>query len=524
MNKKASILLAALIMFNVDPGYDIQNREQIEAELRFTSNHAYFYVEKNVWQADWQSYLQALAKEFDETVYPKLTENYGKEWKPGIDNDSRITILITPMTDQAGGYFNPNDGFPKSEISKSNQREMFYLNSSNITSPLFKSFLAHEFQHLINFYQKKKLRWLDEEVWLNEALSEYAPTLCGYDQPYEKSNLETRVKSFLRDSSNSLTEWLGNMYDYGAINLFAQYLVDQRGVEVLKQITNSNTTGIKAVDNFEQIFSDWSVANYLNNCDFDDGKYCYKNKNLDFHVPLTANYNLLPITSLSISSITKEWSPHWYKISGISQESKTLKIDFKNNSEANFFIPYLIIDKNGQFVLKSLTETSYLPKFGQDINSVIIIPASDAQSNFSLTASIVQLPAPIIETIKPNKTYFGQQIIITGKNFIENISVRFGNQQAEQIELINSETIKVTAPDLGLLGKVNLSVINPDDQASLALDGFEYIKKELTPEELKAELKAKIAEIQLRILELQRDWLLIKIEETKTRIAVLLNQ
>lgn len=523
-NKKATILLAALMLFNVDPGYDIQNREQIEAELKFTGQNAYFYVEKNVWQVNWQSYVQALSKEFDENIYPKLTENYGKEWNPGIDNDPKITVLITPMPEQAGGYFNPNDGFLKSEIATSNQREIIYLNSSNVTHSLFKSFLAHEFQHLINFYQKKKLRWLDEEVWLNEALSEYAPTLCGYDEPYENSNLANRVKSFMRDPSNSLTEWLGNIYDYGAINLFTQYLVDQRSAEALKQIITSNQTGRKTIENFEQIFTDWTVANYLNNCDFYEGKFCYKNKNLDFRIAPTASYNLMPITSLSISSVTKEWSPHWYKISGITQENKTLKIDFKNDSEAGFYIPYVIVDKNGQFAVKSMTSTGYLPKFGQDINSVIIIPTSDRQSNFSLTASIVQLPRPVIESIEPNKTYTGEQITIKGKNFIENAVVRFGNQPAEQTEFISSEIIKAAAPDLKLFGKVNISIVNPDDQAALALDGFEYIKKELTPEELKAELKTKIVEIQLKILELQRELLLIRIEEIKAKIAELLNK
>lgn len=524
MNKKITFLLAGLMIFNIDPGYDILGRNQIEAELKFTGNHAYFYVEKNVWQADWQSRLQALAKEFDENIYPKMRQIYGSEWTPGIDNDPKITILITPMPEQAGGYFNPDDSFPKTEIASSNQAEMIYLNSANLTNSLAKSFLAHEFQHLINFYQKKKLRWLDEETWLNEALSEYSPTLLGYDEPYANSNLENRVKNFLRDPSNSLTEWLNNVYDYSAINLFMQYLVDQKGIEVLKQIITSDKTGIEAIENFEQVFADWTATNYLNNCAFKDGKYCYKNKNLNFRIPATASYNLMPITSLSISSATKEWSGHWYKISGISQEAKTLKIDFKGAPGVNFYVPYIVVDKNGQFDLRSGSETNYVPKFGQEINSVIIMPISDKQSNFSLTASVVQLPAPIIEKIEPNKTYPGKEITITGKNFLKNALIRFGNQWAQQIKFINSETIKVIAPDLGLLGKVNISLINPDDQASLILDGFEYIKKEPTPEELKAELRAKIAEIQLKILELQRDLLLIKIEEVKNKIAELQNK
>lgn len=528
MNKKATIILAALTIFNVDPSYDISGRSQIDADLKFTGLNAYYYVEKNAWQEDWRSKIQAMAKQFDDIIYPKMTEAYGSEWKPGIDNDPKITVLITPMPEQAGGYFNPIDGYLKSEAQNSNQREIVYLNSANIDHVLMKSFLAHEFQHLINFYQRKKLRWLDEEVWLNEALSEYASTVCGFDDPYEGSNLEKRARDFLKDPSNSLTNWQGTTYDYAPINLFMQYLAGRQGQEILKQIETSDKTGIKAIENFSSSFADWSVANYLNNCSLENGRFCYQNQKLkDFYVSPTASYVLMPITSLSIASVTKEWSPHWYKISGISQDGKTLKVDFsQNNQEAQFQVPYIVVDQNGQFAVKTLNNTGYVPRFGKDINSIIVVPVSNEESGFSLTVAVVQLPAPIIETISPAKEALGAIITIKGKNFIEGVKVRFGNQEAEKVEILNSETINVVAPQIqeNFSGLVNVTVINPDEQAALILNGFEYKKKELTPEEFKIELKAKIAEIQIRILELQRELLLIKIQEIQARIAELLNK
>ena len=520
MNKKLTILLGALILFNVDPSYDIESRDKIEASLRFTGKHAYYYVEDSVYKADFQDNIQALAKEFDKTIYPTMTQKYGSEWNPGIDNDSKITVLITPMLDSAGGYFNPSDGFLKKEIPSSNQREMTYLNSGNLEDTLVKSYLAHEFQHLINFYQKKKLKWIDEDVWLNEALSEYASTACEYDEDYENSNLEKRVKNFLRDPSNSLTEWLSNTYDYSPINLFMQYLIGQRGEEEIKNILDSNNIGTESIQDFEQVFRDWTITSYLNNCNIQDSKYCYKNENLDFYISPTASYTLMPITSLSISSVTKEWSPRWYKISGISREGKTLQISFvSQNPEANFILPYLTVDKNGEFAVKDMQNSKYIPQFGKDINSVILIPSSDKQASFSLTASVVELPAPEIENIFPAQETFGAEIIIKGKNFLEDAKIRFGNLEAQEVQVLDSETISVIAPEFEeQVGKINISVINPDNQAVVLVDGFEYKQKQLTQEELIAKIKSQIQEIQMQILELTRQMLIAQIAEIKAKI------
>ncbi|GAH35118.1 unnamed protein product, partial [marine sediment metagenome] len=56
--------------------------------------------------------------------------------------------------------------------------------------------------------------------------AEYAPTLLGYDDEYEGSNLQRRVKKFLAEPSDSITEWQNTSADYGGLNLFIQYLVE----------------------------------------------------------------------------------------------------------------------------------------------------------------------------------------------------------------------------------------------------------------------------------------------------------
>src|SRR3989339_216113 len=145
------------VIFNADRVYDAQNRSQVTATLRMVSDKALFYIDDDWWNK-LNSYNLAnaaivnLAKEFDQTIYPRLTKVYGSEWSPGIDNEGRITIFIVQMKEGTGGYFNSADEFFKSQIISSNEREMIYLNSLYLGTSGVKGYLAHEFHHLINFY------------------------------------------------------------------------------------------------------------------------------------------------------------------------------------------------------------------------------------------------------------------------------------------------------------------------------------------------------------------------------------
>ena len=123
----------------------------------------YFYVGEDWWNSLSYQEKGRIGQDFDQLdkvfsyqIYPILTGKFGKEWKPGIDNDNRITILIESMKRGAGGYFRVNDEYPRLQVPDSNEREMLYLNTDYITDPLEKSFLAHEFLHLITFNQKNR--------------------------------------------------------------------------------------------------------------------------------------------------------------------------------------------------------------------------------------------------------------------------------------------------------------------------------------------------------------------------------
>ena len=212
--------------FYVDSIYDYWGRGEVSATLNFVGQRAYYYIDDSWWkglspasQNDVANAIATLSREFDQTIYPQMTSVYGSEWNPGIDNDPRVTILVTKTIDEAGGYFSYTNEYPKSQYDSSNEREMIYFNGTYIINSRNSSFLAHEFQHMITFYQKQKLHSVEDDYWLNEARSEYASTLLGYDNNYSGSNLERRVKTFLSRPSDSLTEWRNETGDYGAVKI-----------------------------------------------------------------------------------------------------------------------------------------------------------------------------------------------------------------------------------------------------------------------------------------------------------------
>jgi len=389
--------------FYVDPGFDLSKREEISATLQMVGFNLYFYTDDDWWGGlDFQEKskiaqsLQELNSEFYFKIYPILTSTFGYEWSPGIDIETRLTILIHPMRKEAGGYFNNGDEYPKIQNPKSNQREMVYLNADYVTSPLIKSFLAHEFTHLITFNQKEKIRGVEEEIWLNEARAEYAPTLVGYDLEYGGSNLERRVKTFLENPSDPITEWLGQEADYGSLNLFTQYLVEQYGIEILADSLKSKEVGIKSLnyalekngfkEDFSQIFTDWTITVLANDCSLGE-KYCYKNENLK-NLQLTPSINFLPLTGIStlgVNQTAKNWSGNWFKF--IGGVKGTLKIEFIGNPENLFKVPYLSKNIFGQYSLNFFQLNEYqrggilVPKFGTEISSVTIIPSIQSKAS-----------------------------------------------------------------------------------------------------------------------------------------------
>ncbi|MBU1870540.1 hypothetical protein KKF17_00205 [Patescibacteria group bacterium] len=443
--------------FFVDENYDLQSREQISAGLKRVSQNGYFYIEENWYQnlaekekETINQNLEKLSQDFDKIIYPQLISFFGQEWKPGIDSDGRITILFHQIKEKAAGYFNNGDEYPKIQNPKSNEREMVYLSTESLLTATAKSYLAHEFVHLITFNQKERLRGVVEEIWLNEMRADYTPSLLGYDNEYQNSNLQQRVRSFLGNPSDPLTEWQSQKEDYGIVNLFAQYLVEHYGKEILADSLKSEKIGISSlnyalkknnkVKGFQQIFTDWTIAIFLNNCSL--GKdYCYQNENLK-NLRVIPSLIFLPstnITNVFLNYSAKQWAGNWYRVMGGEGE---LKIEFKAAKNVLFKIPYVLCRENQDCQIaylgldKNQTGKIAIEDFGKSYTSLTLIPSilsketgfSDKEPlfNFSISISVEDLKQKekIIEELKAQIEDLKTKIAVLKAKIVEDLRVK----------------------------------------------------------------------------------------------------
>jgi immune inhibitor A len=257
---------------------EAQRYWQIDAELRFKTENAYLYLDTSTEVGEDE--LQGAAELFQSHVYPTDRRTFGSERTPGIDNDPRITILVTDqMPPGIAGYFSTTDEYPRTMKPHSNEREMFYITSDYLDSPeLLGQLLSHEFQHMIHWNQDRS-----EATWLNEGLSTLAEEINGYGGVLGRW-------AFWRDPDMQLTQWAEDSDDrlrnYAASKYYLSYLAEHYGgYEILTRVVADPADGIDGIENalrakgydatFEDVFADWVVANLIDDPDVGDGRYRY---------------------------------------------------------------------------------------------------------------------------------------------------------------------------------------------------------------------------------------------------------
>ena len=152
----------------------------------------------------------------------------------------------------------------------------------------FLSALAHEFQHLIHFYQKPVLRDAISESWLNEQASEVAqdliadklrgdgPRAVAYDDPGagESGNLSGRLPRYNLYNDIQVTTWDGYLANYSINYAFAAYLArNYGGAALYGDIVQSDRSGVAAVEaavrgqghdaSFLDLLTNWAAATLL---------------------------------------------------------------------------------------------------------------------------------------------------------------------------------------------------------------------------------------------------------------------
>jgi len=258
---------------------DTDEQFDIYAVLEYKTEHVYMWVEDGV-HFD-RDDLIAAANLFEEHTYPTDRAFFGSEWTPGVDNDPHLSILhARGLGDSIAGYYSSADEFVSAVRDDSNEMEMFYINVDNvrINSDFYNGVLAHEFQHMIHWYNDR-----NEETWLNEGFSELAMYLNGFDTGGSEW-------TFAMEPDTQLDSWPEGPgaagANYGAGYLFTSYFLDRFGSEATQALVAHDENGLAAVDavladlgtgmTHDDFFADWVAANFLDDPYIADGRYGYE--------------------------------------------------------------------------------------------------------------------------------------------------------------------------------------------------------------------------------------------------------
>ena len=272
------------------PGQDCRNDERIKVRRR---------------------QVRRLVRQFDDNIFPKESRwfsrpprrngrnglapaftNLGRRYFRG--NGRKIVVLVDNVRDD--NYYDANNsqnlpyiiGFFYSQFVELTDRNVMTIdgfdwlhrttanpphepipNDSCNSKParpfLIEETFAHEYQHLLHYYEDP-----NERTWLNEGLSDWAQTLTGYAHPgrsIDERGFDRHVQCFLgwcsqptdfnpspvdMGAENSLTVWSDQgageiLADYGATYTFMELLASRYGRPFMRLLHRNNRNGLASL-------------------------------------------------------------------------------------------------------------------------------------------------------------------------------------------------------------------------------------------------------------------------------------
>ena len=252
-------------------------------------------------------------------IYDWITTIFGDPWGP-----HDVPVLIPP---EAGNEIHiflfdiENDGYPTGPrivgyfsrlhnilrqtdsalLQHSLERLAFFLDSPWLASADGDTWevtdrrpsgliatLAHEFQHMVHYYQKPVVRNAISETWLNEQASEVAedliadkmmingPRAVSYDDPGagDPDNRGGRLPGYNLYNDIQVSTWDGYLANYSINYAFAAYLArNYGGAALYSDIVQSDRHGVGAIEaavrnqghdaSFLELLANWGAANLL---------------------------------------------------------------------------------------------------------------------------------------------------------------------------------------------------------------------------------------------------------------------
>ncbi len=264
-----------------------------------------------------QEMVDALATRFlrpgaNNDIYDWVTTIFGAPWGPHTYSDlipaeaaDQIHILFLDIEDDGyegrwAGSYNFTHNFLRDPASA--ERLIFFMDSVFLSIPEGPTWevtdpdpsdmintLAHEFQHMIHFYQKEIVNELpSNETWLNEMASEVTEDLIAdrmkvsgprgvaYNDPTAGApgNTNGRLPLYNYWNEVQVTTWDGERTNYSITYALGAYLArNYGGAALFREIVQNDSSGVAAVEaalatlghdvSFADVLTNWAVANLL---------------------------------------------------------------------------------------------------------------------------------------------------------------------------------------------------------------------------------------------------------------------
>jgi hypothetical protein len=360
----------------------------VPATCRAVGEYCYVFVADDQWNVNMDSTDVVLVVEkFDHStpadptrgIYETNTGIFGPA-PDEIDGDPKIYIFYSALGCFMGscfdGYFSVFNQYTEPEAREmgghSNEVEMFYMSCDpiNPTANSTLSVLAHEFEHMIHWNMDP-----DEESWVDEGCAEYAMYLYGYPDP---------ITGFPDNPDDNLIIWSNAWVDYIQTYLFTMYFAEKYGGDsTITALVAEQANSIAGVENtlalrgysetFEEVFVDWTVANYLDDTSIDMGQYGYEWIELPpFHASQHSTYPVV-----GFSALVEHWAADYIRFTNGSH--MTLSYDGRNSSL--FSVQLLKMDKSLPTAVEDAPLDSlqngvfHLPDFGTGYDTLVMVSA-----------------------------------------------------------------------------------------------------------------------------------------------------
>lgn len=341
-----------------------------------------------------QDMIDGLADNFlksglDNDIYDWVTNIYGEEWGASsglIPANDEITILLTDIDGDNSpnggviGFFWSKDNF----VSRySNEKVMFYIDSvmfANKTNGIWDingfwakitiTTLAHEFQHMISFYQKEVLRGTRVDKWLDEMLSLATEDMLATKLKQNGSrgvsyldgsagmpnNSRGKYPTYNINNTLSLTDWSNEVKQYSKVSSFGAFLIrNYGGAKLLHDMIHNNFGDERAVveavnlspngygKNFSDLLHEWGVAVMLSGYDNIVDIPTYNRGGFSYSTYNSSNYNLGSINFFNytptpaINNVVGSISPnanYFYKVGDNLTGDVTVHLNLNGQTEA----------------------------------------------------------------------------------------------------------------------------------------------------------------------------------------------